>query len=239
MTFSTDLKIFIFFSVLLYAFYALISYDYIIITKNFNTYLHTYNYYFMYDSKILLKFDTINFFYGFYLCSFIYSYTTYADIHKSNVNLLKCIKYMIHCSIIDVLLAPLHIINIFYNIIYISLHAFYYKIIITPDYILEQKLNRTIINTSFIEQKPDCCPICYDSFHIHDKPLSCGHYIHRNCIVLSKQTKCSICRSEIVLYRQELHTIINHNDYLNISRNSDCPLLINVIDYIFYFRPTC
>ena len=236
MKFSTYFPILSFFFTL----YLSISYDYIIITKNLNSYFPLYNtFIILYDNKISLDIDIIHFSYGFYFMSFIFSYGEYFNIHKWNFNWSKCIIYIIHCSIIDTLLAPLHFINIIYNISYISLQVCYNKLNITQDYYLERKLQRNIIKTSFIEQKPECCPICYDSFQSCDKPLSCGHYIHRNCIVLSKQTKCSICRSEIFLYRHELHTILNHNDYLDIARNSDCPYVVNLIDYIHEFKPIC
>ena len=62
----------------------------------------------------------------------------------------------------------------------------------------------------FKEARPEDCPICYDSLANVTTPLSCGHWIHTECIVQSGQTTCPICRFELTLSaetRAEIETV--------------------------------
>ena len=143
------------------------------------------------------------------------------------MKIIKCIT--IHV-IIYTIVEPFYIINFIYSrlIPYIITNT---EPDSEPDSELENTLNRNIINSTFIQEKPDCCPVCFDTLTKHDKPLSCGHYIHRKCIILSKQTRCSICRAEIFLYKKELHTILDYNC------NYDSTLCISIINYINSYIP--
>lgn len=66
---------------------------------------------------------------------------------------------------------------------------------------------RDVVHTNFIEDKPDECPICWESLDEVAEPLSCGHYMHKNCLLSGGQTICSICRQEVYLSDDELATI--------------------------------
>ena len=66
---------------------------------------------------------------------------------------------------------------------------------------------RNVVHTDFIEDKPDECPICWESLDEVDEPLSCGHYMHKNCLLNGGQTICGICRQEVYLSDDELATI--------------------------------
>jgi hypothetical protein len=45
--------------------------------------------------------------------------------------------------------------------------------------------------------KPKDCPVCLCSIHQTHKPLSCGHWVHKSCIIKSGQARCPICRYEL------------------------------------------
>jgi hypothetical protein len=66
---------------------------------------------------------------------------------------------------------------------------------------------RKVIYNNFIEDIPDYCPVCAEEgFHESDL-LSCGHYVHKWCIIRSKKTICPVCRAEIELTDIELEII--------------------------------
>ena len=46
--------------------------------------------------------------------------------------------------------------------------------------------------------KPNECPVCYEILRT-SKPLSCGHWVHKKCIVKSLKNECPICRKEVEL----------------------------------------
>lgn len=54
----------------------------------------------------------------------------------------------------------------------------------------------------FKYEKPEECPICIESSQSINQPLSCGHWICRNC-VLKWGDKCPICRSPITITKKE------------------------------------
>ena len=61
---------------------------------------------------------------------------------------------------------------------------------------------------SFTCEKPSECPVCYEE--LEDlKPLSCGHWVHKNCIIKSKKDKCPMCREKVKLTRREREEMIN------------------------------
>jgi len=66
---------------------------------------------------------------------------------------------------------------------------------------------RNVVHTDFIEDKPGECPICWESLDEIDQPLSCGHYMHRSCLLNAGKTRCGICRQEVYLSDDELATI--------------------------------
>lgn len=55
---------------------------------------------------------------------------------------------------------------------------------------------------SFTCEKPCECPVCFESLN-EDKSLSCGHWVHKSCIVKSKKDTCPLCRKQVVLTLEE------------------------------------
>jgi hypothetical protein len=49
---------------------------------------------------------------------------------------------------------------------------------------------------NWIQEKPDECPVCFEGLG-RSKPLSCGHWVHRNCILQSGKKECPICRAKL------------------------------------------
>lgn len=49
----------------------------------------------------------------------------------------------------------------------------------------------------FVEEKPDECPVCYETFSEKDKHLACGHWIHLDCVKKSMKAECPICRKPV------------------------------------------
>lgn len=61
-----------------------------------------------------------------------------------------------------------------------------------------------------IEEKPSECPICIEKFSRSDKRLSCGHWIHLNCIRKSLKAECPICRCPLSLPEKIVKEIENN-----------------------------
>jgi len=62
------------------------------------------------------------------------------------------------------------------------------------------------IQTLQLFDKPDECVICTESISELEFPLSCGHWIHRECQLKFKET-CSYCRQNILLSNDEKQTM--------------------------------
>lgn len=58
--------------------------------------------------------------------------------------------------------------------------------------------------------KPDDCPVCTESLCDTPQPLSCGHWVHRSCIVRWKD-ECPLCRSKIHLTKRERSRLPSRN----------------------------
>lgn len=57
--------------------------------------------------------------------------------------------------------------------------------------------------------KPDECSICFESMHDVQQPLSCGHWVHRSCILKWKD-ECPICRTKIKVTTKEYRKLNRH-----------------------------
>lgn len=70
--------------------------------------------------------------------------------------------------------------------------------------------------------KPEECPICYESLNT-EKPLSCGHWMHKCCVIKSKKDECPICREKIELTVEERIEItsLKVKDMLGIPFNDN------------------
>ena len=63
-------------------------------------------------------------------------------------------------------------------------------------------------SSAFTCEKPNECPVCYEA--LEDlKPLSCGHWVHKSCIIKSKKDKCPMCREKVKLTRREREDMIS------------------------------
>lgn len=83
-----------------------------------------------------------------------------------------------------------------------------YKYLGGAERIFEHVLNGTIVKSNWIQEKPKECPVCLDELGC-EKHLSCGHYVHKQCVLKSKKACCPICRSEIELDLDELEIIFS------------------------------
>jgi hypothetical protein len=50
--------------------------------------------------------------------------------------------------------------------------------------------------------RPEDCPICTESLAGERQPLSCGHWVHRKCILQWKD-ECPICKAKVRLTKRE------------------------------------
>lgn len=73
-------------------------------------------------------------------------------------------------------------------------------------YRYEMSRFRHIKFNDWIQEKPDECPVCYEEISCEEH-LSCGHYVHRSCVIKTKKTCCPMCKSEIALDATELKQI--------------------------------
>ena len=55
----------------------------------------------------------------------------------------------------------------------------------------------------FVQEKLDECPICMESLEKEKQPLSCGHWIHKKCVVQSAKAECPMCRKTVQLTKGE------------------------------------
>jgi hypothetical protein len=65
--------------------------------------------------------------------------------------------------------------------------------------------------------KPKACPVCFCSIHQSQRPLYCGHWVHRICVQRSGKAECPLCRHhlhDINLNHKETHIPINLNEIL-------------------------
>jgi len=84
-------------------------------------------------------------------------------------------------------------------------------------------------------EKPTECPVCMESLDDVKIPLSCSHWVHRECIIKWGKDKCPVCRADIKLTikeRQKIH-MNNHRD--NNTDNTDIVLPQQLIDFLDSF----
>lgn len=54
-----------------------------------------------------------------------------------------------------------------------------------------------------IVDKPEECPVCIETFDEDDSPLTCGHWVHKECIIKSGKGQCPVCRFDLYLSTKE------------------------------------
>jgi uncharacterized protein YbaR (Trm112 family) len=70
---------------------------------------------------------------------------------------------------------------------------------------------------SFVCEKPSECPVCYEPLET-DKALSCGHWVHKTCIIKSKKDKCPMCREKVKLTRREREDMLMTEQVIQYSQ---------------------
>jgi hypothetical protein len=78
--------------------------------------------------------------------------------------------------------------------------------------------------------KPNKCIVCYNKISINDRPFSCGHWVHIDCIYKSCKQECPICRQYIYMNKRELSTL---NEYIKIRQYEKNQEEINDNNIIF------
>lgn len=79
-------------------------------------------------------------------------------------------------------------------------------------------------NEKFLEDRPQECPVCYNKLCQVTRPLSCGHYVHKSCVIKSGKSECPICRKYIPNLLNKNKSDIG-DDTNNNSDNDDSPVL--------------
>lgn len=57
--------------------------------------------------------------------------------------------------------------------------------------------------------KPGECPICLEHIKEEYKPLSCGHWCHRKCLI-KWDDKCPICKARVTLSKKNQQLLIKN-----------------------------
>ena len=61
--------------------------------------------------------------------------------------------------------------------------------------------------SKFQSEKPQDCPVCFESLDNENKTLSCGHWVHKECVIKSKKDCCPLCRQTVELTLEEQYRI--------------------------------
>ena len=58
--------------------------------------------------------------------------------------------------------------------------------------------------------KPNNCIICYSSLHQTQRPLDCGHWVHRKCIKKTEKAECPICKTPVSdVDPEDIHSLLD------------------------------
>ena len=61
--------------------------------------------------------------------------------------------------------------------------------------------------SQFKAEKPQDCPVCFESLDNENKTLSCGHWVHTECVIKSKKDCCPLCRQTVKLSLEEQYRL--------------------------------
>ena len=67
---------------------------------------------------------------------------------------------------------------------------------------------RTVVKSDWKQEKPAECPVCLEEIDEHEH-LSCGHYVHKCCLIKSKKTCCPMCKNEVKLEIEDIRQILS------------------------------
>jgi hypothetical protein len=74
------------------------------------------------------------------------------------------------------------------------------------------------------------CIICCEDL-ANETPLSCGHTIHRYCIVKTGKSQCCLCRQDILLTPEEQIECKKYNDqYITDAINDETQNILDTIN---------
>lgn len=78
------------------------------------------------------------------------------------------------------------------------------------------------MSQQFQEEKPQDCPVCFESLANENKTLSCGHWVHKECVIKSKKDCCPLCRQTVELSIEEQYRIqeLQHKEKNDASRET-------------------
>lgn len=75
-------------------------------------------------------------------------------------------------------------------------------------------------------EKPNDCPICMETLQNETRPLECGHWVHKECL-LKWNDLCPTCRAPLILTRKE-RKILNSNTNKEKINNSPITIQISI-----------
>jgi hypothetical protein len=78
-------------------------------------------------------------------------------------------------------------------------------------------------------EKPEDCGVCTEKIEDEERPLSCGHWVHKECIYNWGKMECPVCRQGIKLTKRELETFQSYEEEkkFDIVLNFLTELIIN------------
>ena len=76
--------------------------------------------------------------------------------------------------------------------------------------------------------KPEDCPVCCESLSDLPQPLSCGHWVHKNCVLKWGKDQCPVCRSNITLTKKE-RSILDKTIQKTLNTDLDRQAIENLI----------
>jgi len=74
--------------------------------------------------------------------------------------------------------------------------------------------------SQFQSEKPQDCPVCFESLDNENKTLSCGHWVHIDCVIKSKKDCCPLCRQTVKLSLEEQYRLqeLQHQEKIEVPR---------------------
>ena len=171
---------------------------------------------------------------------------------------LNKISYIVINTVLSWCILPFYIINKVYTPItrrFYIIPTIVNPVILQRETIVNPVIPQRIIgnDNNFQSERPDDCSICHQNLNELDSKTSCGHYFHhRTCLIkwliISRTTRCPICRSELELSTEELTEIMNdhflqhepmynRNDMENDEPRYNNNIFDNIINYIHTFSP--
>jgi hypothetical protein len=70
-------------------------------------------------------------------------------------------------------------------------------------------------------ERPSECPVCMDHLDQDEKSLTCGHWVHKSCVIKSGKGQCPICRFELHLSTKERNECASYKQRYNSNNNNN------------------